>query len=335
MDYYLKEDTMNKCSGCGANLQNKDASLEGYVTKKEATLCERCFRIQNYNDYQKSNKTNNDFFPIMEKISHSNDLVIVVIDLFHTIEFNDIMKNLPNDTILVLTKRDLLPHSLYEEKLITYFSKQFSHVLKTIIISSKNNYHFDLLYETIIKYKKSDEVYVVGYTNAGKSTMINQLIYHYTKLNCKITTSNLPSTTLNFIRIPFSNFTLIDTPGLLTDKSNLDYLCKTELDKVVVKKEIRPRIYQVKQETFFKLNDFIRLNCSCGNIIFYFSNSLTIERVYKMPKDLENFQYYQITVPQNSDIVFPELGFIKITKETDVGLYVDKNISFYVRESYL
>ena len=52
-------------------------------------------------------------------------------------------------------------------------------IKEKIVISSNKNYNFDALYELINKYKKSENVYVVGYTNAGKSTMINKIIYNY------------------------------------------------------------------------------------------------------------------------------------------------------------
>ena len=42
---------MNKCTGCGAVLQNIDTTKEGYVVNLDNKLCERCFRIKNYNEY--------------------------------------------------------------------------------------------------------------------------------------------------------------------------------------------------------------------------------------------------------------------------------------------
>ena len=48
-----------KCKGCGSILQNENVNLEGYVTKLDSTLCERCFRIKNYGDYKKIEKDNN------------------------------------------------------------------------------------------------------------------------------------------------------------------------------------------------------------------------------------------------------------------------------------
>ena len=51
----------------------------------------------------------------------------------------------------------------------------------------------------IMKYKKSNNVYVIGYTNAGKSTLVNKFLKNYGSYNGEITVSNLPSTTLDLI----------------------------------------------------------------------------------------------------------------------------------------
>ena len=52
---------MNKCIGCGILLQNSEPDKEGYIKNTSSNLCERCFRIKNYNDYKIILKDNNDF----------------------------------------------------------------------------------------------------------------------------------------------------------------------------------------------------------------------------------------------------------------------------------
>ena len=184
---------MNKCKGCGTLIDNND-------------LCERCFRIKHYNDYKVESKTNNDFIPILENINKTNDLVLLVVDLFNIGDLSLIRKYLKNDILLVLTKRDLLPKSVSLDKLYNYDYK--IDFIDKIIISSNKNYNFDELLEKINRYKKTNNIYVVGYTNAGKSTMINKLIYNYSDLKTEITTSPLPSTTLNTIEIKLNDITL-------------------------------------------------------------------------------------------------------------------------------
>ena len=59
-----------KCLGCGTKLQIEDSSKEGYIKEEnleKSNLCERCFRIQNYNEYKIVDKTNKDFGKIYLK----------------------------------------------------------------------------------------------------------------------------------------------------------------------------------------------------------------------------------------------------------------------------
>ena len=41
---------MKKCLGCGAILQDQDAKAKGYVKKLDQDYCQRCFRLNHYND---------------------------------------------------------------------------------------------------------------------------------------------------------------------------------------------------------------------------------------------------------------------------------------------
>ena len=120
-----------KCIGCGAILQVEDITKDGYVRKENydiSTLCERCFKIRNYGEYKTVEKTNQDFFPILESINKTNDLVVLVVDLFNiSNELELLKKYISNKALLVLTKRDILPLSVYDEKLKEYFKNIENH----------------------------------------------------------------------------------------------------------------------------------------------------------------------------------------------------------------
>ena len=185
------------CLGCGIPLQTEDSNRVGYVDDLEKEYCERCFKIRHYNHYQTVEKSNQDYLSILKEISLTKDLVVFVVDLLNIspmiTEILSLLKQ--NPVLLVLTKRDLLPKSLYESRLLDYMD-QYGTFIDKILISSKKNYQFDQLLEKIVQYQVSDRVYVVGLTNAGKSTMLNQMIKNYTTLDYEITTSMQSSTTL-------------------------------------------------------------------------------------------------------------------------------------------
>ena len=110
---------MNKCTGCGVTLQNTNSKELGFTKNITSSLCERCFRIINYNEYKEVIKQNSEFIQILKKIDSTKDLVLLVIDLLNVNEYEKIIKNITNDKIVILTKRDLLPKSVKDEKLIT------------------------------------------------------------------------------------------------------------------------------------------------------------------------------------------------------------------------
>ena len=102
--------------------------------------------------------------------------------------------------ILVLNKKDVLPKSVKEEKIIEYFSNLDKPFDKVIVISSVKNYNIDYLLKQIKLYQTTNNVYVIGHTNAGKSTLINKLLRNYSTSDRELTMSPLPSTTLNTVK---------------------------------------------------------------------------------------------------------------------------------------
>ncbi len=304
---------MNKCLGCGQ------------LTEKE--LCDRCFRIRHYNDYQVSNKTNDDYIPILKNIGKTKDLVVVVVDLFNAVNLKELTKYLNNDILLVLTKRDVLPKSVYDVNLLSY--DYGINCVDKIIISSNKNYNFDLLYEKINEYKKSTNVYVVGYTNAGKSSMINKIIYNYSDNDSLITTSPIASTTLNEINININDeLTLIDTPGILLDKDLSLTPNKSVLKKIVPSKEIKPTVFQVKSSQTIIIDEFAKIYLENINVTLYMSNNLKIRRVYK--EDIS--EYKKVIYVDNEDIVIRGLGFISTKGKGIVTIYTNEDVEIYTRE---
>lgn len=322
-----------KCIGCGSILQSKDVNKEGYIKDIDNNLCERCFRIRNYNDYKTIVKSNEEFFSILDNIKLKDDLVLLVVDLFNIPKkLSMLLEHLNNNIILILTKRDVLPKSVKDEKLLDYFNKY--NFIDKLVISSNKNYNFDELMSKINLYKKSENVYVVGYTNAGKSTMLNKIIYNYTDLNMSLTTSILPSTTLNSIEVKINdNLTLIDTPGIISNGSMYDYLEPKVIKSVIPSKEIKPITYQIKSNQYIRINDFVIIESDNNNITLFVSNKLNVIRLYKKP--ITNLNYRVINVKSGEDIVINGLGFIKVKKDGIFKIYIYENIEVFTRKSLI
>lgn len=325
---------MSKCIGCGIELQNNDKTKLGYTTNIEKSLCERCFRIENYGEYKKVTKDNNEYINILKEINKTKDLVVLVLDIFNLTEnINVIKENINNDILLVITKRDILPKSVHDEKLIEYIKNYNIKIKDQVVISSYKNYNFDELYEKINNYKKSKNVYVIGFTNAGKSTMINKLIYNYSDNDTKITTSIMPSTTLNPIEINLNeNLTIIDTPGLLCEKSFYDILEGKDLKKIIPKKEIKPISYQIKDKQYIVIDKYAIIEAENINMVLFMSNSLNIKRFYKKPETKLKERNIKI---DNNDLVINGLGFIKCIGKTNIKIYTYDEISVTTRKNLI
>lgn len=326
---------MNKCTGCGSVLQSENPNQEGFQPIKDNTLCQRCFRIQHYNEYQRVIKENSEFIQNLEEIKQSNDLVVLVIDLMNISQnIKEIAKYCSKNLILAFTKRDLLPLSIPDQKLKDYQKIIGIESIETIVISAVKNKGLDELYQAIENHKSSKYVYIVGYTNAGKSTLINHMIMHYSNIKRTITTSMLSSTTLGNIEIPLhDNLILLDTPGILEKGNICEKVELSSLKKILPKKEIKPITYQIKTKQSILIDQVARIDSQNNNLTLYFSNQLKIERIFVNKPTL--LYPYTIHVEVGEDIVILGLGFIKVGKSEDITIYTLKDVSVFKRKSLI
>lgn len=329
-----------KCIGCGANLQTIDSNEVGYIKEQnleKSTLCERCFRIRNYGDYKVVTKDNSEYIDILKGVNKTQDLVVLVVDVFNISEqLNKIGDFLSNPILLVLSKRDILPKDIYEQRILEYLDRFSLNIVDKILISSNKNYQLDELLELINKYKRSNNVYIVGQSNSGKSTLINKMLYNYSDNKTIITTSMLPSTTLGVMEIELSkDLVLIDTPGLLDENSLINIVSGNELKKIVPSKELRPITYQVKTRQTIIVDKYASIDCfEPTNITLFFSDKLKIERTYTK-KTFANFVKNTLLVEEGKDIVINGLGFIKVSKTATIDVYTIDGVAVYVRDSLI
>ncbi len=328
-----------KCIGCGAILQIEEPSKEGYVETLKDCYCRRCFRIKNYGQYEVIEKQEKDFLPIFQEIKQSNGLLLYMLDLFHMEhDFLKTIKQFPNPCILVLSKRDILPKKVSDEKLISYFKDARPYVKAIHIISSYKNTGFDALYQDILKNKVGDTVYLIGNTNAGKSTFLNRMVNNYGAKEGKITTSILPNTTLSILEVPLhDNLTIKDTPGLLVPNSMLLKLEPKMIKKVIPKKEIRPITYQIKDTNSFLIENLARIDTDSikNSITFYLSNELKFTRIKPSDSNLKDLKKHILHVNDQEDVVIEGLGFLKIVHACKIVVYTSEDVLVYTRKNLI
>lgn len=335
-------DVLKRCKGCGVILQDQNLLQEGYTTNLENDICQRCFRMKNYGEYQVVTKSNDEYLNILKGVGETKDLVLYIADLLNLEEDIETIRELiPNKMILVLNKKDVLPKSVKEEKLIKYLENKGINFEEVFVISVNKNLNIDYLLKRIKYYQTSKNVYVVGHTNAGKSSLINKLISNYSSNNQELTMSPLPSTTLNLVKIDINDhLTLIDTPGLVDNGSILNRVDASMVKKISPRKEIKPRTYQLRKNQSIIIEDLIRIDYVEGeknSFTLFVSNDLKVKRLLNLfnndeLKDKNKFTY---EMKYDEDLVINGLGFVKIVNKGIVDVYIDKDIDVYTRRSLI
>ena len=329
------------CKGCGILLQDENVLLPGYTTNLDNDICQRCFRIKNYGEYQLVTNNNVEYIKVLEAVGKTNDLVIYVTDLINMEKDFDTIRNIiPNRMILVLNKKDVLPKSVKEEKLYDYFKEYNIFFDEIITVSTKNNYNMDYLLKRIKMLQTTKYVYVVGRTNAGKSSLINNIIRNYSETSDELTMSALPSTTLSMVSISLNeHLTLIDTPGLLDSGSIINKLDVDLVKRISPKKEIKPKTYQLKEGQGIIINDLVRIDYVEGeknSFTVFVSNELKVSRINSNTNNhLIELNKSTYDVKYNTDIVINGLGFVKIANKGQVNVYLDKDVEIYLRKSLI
>ncbi len=287
---------VRRCYSCGAILQDKDPTANGYVTSEkfnsgEDVLCERCAKLRQFSDRSTNYDFNQDYITILEDAVKEDALVVYVLNAFClTGSFlNNIGKFLPEKVLVIVNKRDVLPKQYSDEYLKAYVTKALEkediNPLEIILTSSNQSdqLNLDVVREAITKYREGKSVYVIGAYQVGKSTLVaNFLKGYHNKTNKMIQTIPYPNTSLSVVSVPLDEKTyLFDLPGIYNSKSLVSFVEPQLVKYLIPRTEIKPETYVSKKDQSFLLSNFARIDITEGertSFTFYKSNDITIIR---------------------------------------------------------
>lgn len=287
---------MTKCVGCGIKLQNKNVNEVGYTPDLKNELCERCFKLKNYNVL--TNKgINIDNDKLINKINELNSCVLFLVDFINLdSEVIDAYKKIKSKKILIITKADIIPKNIKYQKLIQNIKNIYEIKEDLILTSSKTKLNIKTITKICLEEKN---ICLAGFTNAGKSSLINALV------GSDITVSKKSNTTQDFIKLNVDGINIYDAPGFM---SNIN---RENIPRSI----IRPITYQFPSKHYLLIQD-IKLNIlENSNFTIYVGNEVNIVR----RREIKKFEC-KIIVPKNSDVIIKGFCFINFKNTCMISL---------------
>jgi ribosome biogenesis GTPase A len=306
----------------------------------EDIVCMRCYQLKHYGKVKGETQgiVADDFRSLLENRFFGADIpsavIVKVIDIldFHGSIIPDIKKIVHgrNPVVLVLNKIDLLCKGVSMKRIREWANLMVSELELQVhslhIVSAKNGEGLvDLMREVAeLAAKKRRNVYIIGATNVGKSTLVNQLIkknliFSPVSKTASVTTSKTPGTTLGFV--PFNLYgpgtekiysqstrrklkacTAFDTPGIVRYEHLHYHLNSTELSCAEISNRLVPVTFTISQGQVLMLGGYVtieQMSSRSQRYTIFCSNKLSVHIANSQERALELLE------TRIGDVIFP------------------------------
>jgi len=358
----------------------------GALTSKRMPICQRCHGLRYQNklpidslrvgsgEAVHAELQPEHFLGLLGGIARQRCVVVAIVDLF---DFHgSLVPNLSlvvgsNPLILVGNKFDLLPASIDTKAVERWVRNEARKAAvpspaSVHLVSCKTGAGLPKLLDELqfAMNRKRLDAYVVGAANAGKSSLIN----HCLKVvggrggggsageQRSITTSHLPGTTLDFVRVSVfaGRHSLYDTPGVILPNQLTTVLTTDELGQVVPKKRAQHVTLRVPEGKSVLLGGIARLHMRSGRpffFTFYLANAVKLHPTdtakvdsvlkkhagellappasYERVQELGDFEEHTFHVRGRGwdeaavDLVLPGLGWVAVTGSGDCTVGIE------------
>lgn len=264
-------------------------------------LCSRCHSLKHHKasttDVSKKFLRSTLQYTSLSFLKTKNNALIVAIfdigDIPFSIEplVSHLNSNATHRVLLVANKIDILPKDAlnHQQRIRDWIAQQAkksglntASILDVVLVSAIKGWGVKSLLRSIESYRNStDDVYVLGCTNVGKSALVNAFLKQgaaskedvssYAKQQTarvrreyQVTSSHVPGTTIGSIKIPLrvigirdpsqpetnKRFVtkeryIVDTPGIINEDQLVHLLPPDHIKKWDVSKEVKPVTYRL------------------------------------------------------------------------------------------
>ncbi|KAI9359151.1 hypothetical protein BD770DRAFT_386697 [Pilaira anomala] len=299
-------------------IEEEELAKEAQAGHQERNVCQRCYALQHHN--ANTTESSPEFlrasqqYGSLEFLKTKQDPLIVTV--FDVTDLPASLGNLPQliaknpgaRILLAANKMDILPANArkHEQRIRDWIVQHVkslglptNQILSVTLISAKKGWGIPILMRKIDKERRpTDDVYLVGCTNVGKSALVNQFMSQIRgtldaegrrlksqlKAQYKITSSAVPGTTMGTIKVPLyalgmdsaeenenrddwekrrfatRNRYLIDTPGVINDQQLIHQLEYKDQKLVVGQKEMNPVTFKLEPGKSLLLKPLVRID---------------------------------------------------------------------------
>lgn len=242
---------MLRCYHCGAVLQDSNPKVSGYISNTKikdlnatnVLYCDRCYEVmKSFNNSALDLQIDEDILRVLDDAIATDAIILWAIDLF---AFNgalnpEIARKVSKLKVVVIgNKLDLMPFGTKKDNLEAYVKERFQEYgidpIAVRLLGNFNKVDYDNLLSEMNEARRGHDVYLIGNSYSGKTTLINRMLKNYeNKTNRVIRTVTYGDTNTKVLEIPLSRSSfLYELPGF-SQRTSVDRKVEKEVTKFII-----------------------------------------------------------------------------------------------------